>query len=525
MGRPVKEIAASAEDVAELLLRSRAATSAHRDRFRAQITLLRLEGVRCTDVAARLGTTMPTVLKWTNRFEQSGLAGLEDKAGRGRKPSIPAAKVARVITEVTQPPKGRSRWSVRSMGRHAGISHSTVQRIWKKNDLKPHIVKTFKLSNDPKFEEKFWDVIGLYLDPPAKALVLCCDEKSQCQALERTQLSLPLAPNRRRTMTHDYKRHGTVTLFAALNALEGKLIARTEKRHTHVEWIRFLKQIDRETPKSLDIHLIQDNYATHKHKKVKAWLKRHPRFKTHFTPTSSSWMNLVERFFADLTADVIRTGSFSSVGELVRDIETYLEDRNANPRPYTWKAEGAAILEKIKRARAALDKARAARVIARQLRVRTLGIEALNLRPAQNDIRRRYGPRYHVSEECLREIAALWGIELAGERINDAGVFTLYRDIERRAGRCKAKLRLACSPSGLWAMDTSYMAALSGGGASPSVWNSLAFLSEADAKAAGLHALIGKFGTIAAEGGSDTADARKLIELLEDERTPQLSLF
>ena len=360
MGRPVKVITASAEDVAELRLRSKAATTAHRDRFRAQITLLRLEGVKCADVAARLGTTMPTVLKWTNRFEQSGLDGLEDKAGRGRKPSIPAAKVARVITEVTQPPKGRSRWSVRSMGRHAGVSHSTVQRIWKKNDLKPHIVKTFKLSNDPKFEEKFWDVIGLYLDPPAKALVLCCDEKSQCQALERTQLSLPLAPNRPRTMTHDYKRHGTVTLFAALNALEGKLIARTEKRHTHVEWLRFLKQIDRETPKSLDIHLIQDNYATHKHKKVKAWLKRHPRFKVHFTPTSSSWMNLVERFFADLTADVIRTGSFNSVGELVRDIEAYLEDRNANPRPYTWKAEGAAILEKIKRARAALDKARAA---------------------------------------------------------------------------------------------------------------------------------------------------------------------
>ena len=218
------------------------------------------------------------------------------------------------------------------MGRHAGISHSTVQRIWSKNELKPHIVKTFKLSNDPKFEEKFWDVIGLYLDPPAKALVLCCDEKSQCQALERTQLGLPLAPKRPRTMTHDYTRHGTVTLFAALNALEGKLIARTEQRHTHVEWLRFLKQIDRETPKDLDIHLIQDNYATHKHPKVKAWLERHPRFKSHFTPTSSSWMNLVERFFADLTEDVIRTGSFASVGELVRDIKAYLAERNANPR-------------------------------------------------------------------------------------------------------------------------------------------------------------------------------------------------
>jgi transposase len=246
------------------------------------------------------------------------------------------------------------------MGRHAGVSHSTVQRIWSKSGLKPHIVKTFKLSNDPEFEKKFWDVIGLYLDPPAKALVLCCDEKSQCQALERTQLGLPLAPKRPRTMTHDYTRHGTITLFAALDAMKGKLITRTEARHTHVEWLRFLKQIDRQTPKKLDIHLIQDNYATHKHPKVKAWLARHPRFKSHFTPTSSSWMNLVERFFADLTADVIRSGSFASIGELVRDIEAYLADRNAAPKPYTWKAEGAAILEKINRARAALDQVEAA---------------------------------------------------------------------------------------------------------------------------------------------------------------------
>ena len=203
-------------------------------------------------------------------------------------------------------------------------------------------------------------MIGLYLDPPDKAIVLCCDEKSQCQALERTQLGLPLAPKRPPTMTHDYKRHGTMTLFAALNVLEGKLITRTEKRHTHVEWLRFLKQIDRETPKDLDIHLIQDNYATHKHAKVKAWLARHPRFKTHFTPTSSSWMNLVERFFADLTADVIRAGSFGSVAELVRDVEAYLEQRNRNPRPYMWKADGAAILAKIKRARVALEKVNAA---------------------------------------------------------------------------------------------------------------------------------------------------------------------
>src|SRR6478609_610892 len=301
MARPIKVITAGAEIRAELQRRANAPTSAHRDRFRAKIILLRLEGLKIATVAKRLKTSMPTVSTWSARFEAHGLDGLNDKSGRGRKPS-----------------------------------------------------------NDPEFEKKFWDVIGLYLDPPAKALVLCCDEKSQCQALERTQLGLPLAPKRPRTMTHDYTRHGTITLFAALDAMKGKLIARPEARHTHVEWLRFLKQIDRETPEELDVHLIQDNYATHKHPKVKAWLARHPRFKSHFTPTSSSWMNLVERFFADLTADVIRSGSFASIGELVRDIEAYLSDRNAAPKPYTWKAEGAAIFEKINRARAALDKVEAA---------------------------------------------------------------------------------------------------------------------------------------------------------------------
>src|SRR5271166_4907389 len=360
MARPIKRLHADAQVVRELQRRARAATSTVREQERASIILLRMKGVSVETVAEELGTTAKRVSAWSKRFENQGLAGLADKPGRGRKPSIPAAKVARVVTEATRPPKTRKRWSVRSMGRHAGISHSTVQRIWSKNDLKPHVTRTFKLSNDPNFEEKFWDVIGLYLDPPAKALVLCCDEKSQCQALERTQLGLPIAPKLPRTMTHDYTRHGTVTLFAALNAFEGKLIARTEERHTHVEWLRFLKQIDRETPKDLAIHLIQDNYATHKHPKVKAWLKRHRRFKSHFTPTSSSWMNLVERFFADLTEDVIRTGSFASVNELVRDIEAYLAERNANPRPYKWKAQGAAILDKIKRARAALEMAQAA---------------------------------------------------------------------------------------------------------------------------------------------------------------------
>ena len=360
MARPIKVVMASTEVRAELQRIAKAWTSAHRDRFRANIILLRLDGLKIEEVAERMETSMPTVSIWSSRFEQFGLDGLKDKAGRGRKPSIPTRKVERVVTEVTRPPKNRNRWSVRSMGRHVGISHSTVQRIWSKSELKPHVIKTFKLSNDPNFEAKFWDVIGLYLDPPANALVLCCDEKSQCQALERTQPGLPLAPNRPRTTTHDYTRHGTITLFAALIALTGRLITRTEGCHTHVEWLRFLKQIDRETPKHLDLHLIADNYATHKHPNVKAWLDRHPRFKMHFTPTSSSWLNLVERFFADLTEDVIRSGSFASVNELVDDINTYLAERNANPKPYKWTAQAAAILDKIHRARAVLDKVDAA---------------------------------------------------------------------------------------------------------------------------------------------------------------------
>ena len=275
MARPIKRLEAGPEVVTELLRRSRSTTIGLRDRDRANIILLRLEGLGVQAVAESLSTTVKRVSLWAGRFAKSGLDGLGDKPGRGRKTSIAEAKVARVITDATRPPAGTSRWSVRSMGRHAGVSASSVQRIWSRNDLKPHRLKTFKLSNDPNFEEKFWDVIGLYLSPPEKALLLSCDEKSQCQALERTQLGLPLAPKRPRTMTHDYVRHGTVTLFAALEQLTGKLITRTEASHTHVEWLRFLKKIDRETPRGLDMHLIADNYATLKHPKVKAWLAPH----------------------------------------------------------------------------------------------------------------------------------------------------------------------------------------------------------------------------------------------------------
>lgn len=354
MARPISTIELATSEEAELRRRVRAHSSPKRDSLRASIILRRAEGVKQADVARELNVSIPCVNKWSQRFERDGLDGLEDKPGRGPKPSIALEIVSRVITEAGKVPKPRTRWTTRTMARATGISQSSVQRIWKANDLKPHIIEGFKLSNDPHFEEKFWDVIGLYLNPPERALVLCCDEKSQCQALERSQLGLPLNPGHTRTKTHDYIRHGTITLFAALNYLDGKLITRTEVQHTHVDWLRFLKQIDRETPKDLDVHLILDNYGTHKHATVMDWLTRRSRFHLHFIPTSSSWMNLVERFFGELTADVIREGSFTSVRDLVKDIEAYLVERNLNPKPYRWRAEGAVILEKIQRARTIL---------------------------------------------------------------------------------------------------------------------------------------------------------------------------
>jgi transposase len=355
MARPIAAIDLTPEERGELRRRSVASTSTQRESLRARIVLLRSQGKKEAEVAEVVGTSINTVSLWSKRFEANGLKGLEDRAGRGRKPWLPPEKVRQVISRVTQPPKGKKKWSTRSMAAAVGISHHSVHEIWRRNDLKPHLTRTFKISNDPKFEEKFWDVIGLYLDPPDEALVLCCDEKSQCQALERTQPGLPLGVGHIRTKTHDSKRHGTITLFAALNYLEGKLITRTEAHHTHVEWLRFLKQIDREAPKSLQVHVIADNYATHKHAKVKTWLAKHPRFHMHYTPTGSSWMNLVERFFADLTGDCIREGSFQSVRELIEAIEEYLADRNANPKRYVWRAKGEDILRKIAKAKEALQ--------------------------------------------------------------------------------------------------------------------------------------------------------------------------
>jgi transposase/transcriptional regulator with XRE-family HTH domain len=304
------------------------------------------------------------VVHWEKRFLKGGIEGLREARRSGRPPVITEELKAQIISEAVRPPPGHTQWSTRKMAKAKGVSNQTVHKLWRANDLKPHLKRTFKLSRDKNFEAKFWDVIGLYLDPPDRALVLCCDEKSQCQALERTQPGLPLGVGHVRTSTHDYIRHGTLTLFAALNYLDGKIFRQTAPRHTHKQWLAFLKKLDVETPPELTLHLVIDNYATHKHPKVKSWItwrnaqqrKAHDRERMvmHFTPTSSSWMNLVERFFRDLTVDCVRDGSFTSVKELAAAIETYLRQRDLNPVRYQWKAEGRAILEKIQRAREGL---------------------------------------------------------------------------------------------------------------------------------------------------------------------------
>jgi len=329
-------------------------TSEQRLVLRARIVLLSAEGRTDGAVAAQVGVNRHTVRLWRQRFGDQGLAGLVDATGRGRKPYLDARIKQAIVTGAVQPPAHRTRWSCRSMARVQKVSASTVQRLWHSSDIQPHLTRTFKVSTDAHFEEKFWDVIGLYLNPPDKALVLCCDEKSQCQALERTQPALPLGVGHIRTATHDYIRHGTITLFAALNYLEGKIVSMLAAKHRHQEWLKFLKRIDRETPKELDLHLIVDNYATHKHPEVKAWLAKHKRFHMHFTPTSASWMNLIERFFRDLTEEVVREGSFRHVKELGDEILAYLAERNANPTRYVWNAKGQEILAKIHKARQAL---------------------------------------------------------------------------------------------------------------------------------------------------------------------------
>ena len=336
---------------------SRSQTAAHREVQRARVLLLAADGVANEKIAQTVSVTPTTVRAWRSRFEAEGLAKLgRVRAGRGRKPTIPQSKIDEIV-DLTRnsKPEGHTHWSVRTMAKRVGVSPAQVQRIWAARGLKPHRVETFKLSTDPHFEEKLIDVVGLYLNPPEQAIVLCMDEKSSIQALDHTQPSLPMKKGRGATTTHDYKRHGTTTLFAALDVATGKVIGSCLPKHRHNEFLKFLKTVDAHVPDDLEVHLILDNYSTHKHANVKAWLAKNPRFHLHFTPTSSSWLNLVERWFRELTDKALRRGAFHSVPDLIEAIEACLAAHNDQPKPLIWTATADAILEKVARGRVALQ--------------------------------------------------------------------------------------------------------------------------------------------------------------------------
>ena len=326
--------------------------------LRAKIILRAARGERNKDIASELKTAPKTVSLWRTRFADHRLAGIEKDAPRGGRPPEAWGQMAcRIIEKTTQKtPANATHWSTRTLAKSLGTSPSLVQRVWKANGLKPHLTRNFKLSNDPHFVEKLTDVVGLYLNPPEHALVLCADEKTSIQALDRTQRGLPIHRGRCGTMTHDYKRNGTTTLFAAIELAEGRLIGTCMSKHRHQEWIKFLKLIDAETPAELDLHLIVDNYATHKHPQVKSWLKRHPRFHVHFIPTSSSWLNLIERWFREITDKRLRRGTFHNVEQLIEAILAFIKEHNDNPQSYVWTAKADEILAKIERARKVLHK-------------------------------------------------------------------------------------------------------------------------------------------------------------------------
>jgi len=323
---------------------------------RAKIVLMTANGVGVVAIMRTVGVSKTTVWRWQEYFVEAGVAGLVKGRSKppGKKPIPEALKREIVERTVKERPTHSTHWSVRTMGEDVGISHTSVQRIWKEFGLKPHVLRTFKVSNDPNFTEKMKDVVGLYLDPPEKALVLCVDEKTQIQALDRTQPGLPLKKGRAGTMTHDYKRNGTTTLFAALNVATGEVIGECMPRHRSGEFLKFLKKIDQETLPNLNLHLIVDNYSTHKSPAVQSWLKRHPRFKLHFIPTSSSWLNLVERLFAEITRQQIRRGVFHNVPELEEAIAKWIDHRNANPKPFVWTATPRSITLKRNRAKKVL---------------------------------------------------------------------------------------------------------------------------------------------------------------------------
>lgn len=332
----------------------RAKTSPQRTVLRARICLLAADGLSNRSIARELKTSRPTVLQWRQRFAEQGPEGLSEDAPHGLSSKALHVEKVKAIVEATlhTTPKDATHWSTRSMAKAMGVSNATISRIWDAYGLQPHRVETFKLSKDTRFVEKLTDVVGVYLNPPDKAVVLCVDEKTQIQALDRTQPSLPLKKGRCGTMTHDYKRNGTTCLFAALNVLEGKVIGTCYPRHRNDEFRKFLRQIDREVPKDLHIHMILDNYGTHNHPRVKTWLSKHPRFHLHFTPTSSSWLNLVERWFGEITRKRIRRGVFKSVPDLVAAIDEYIRLNNENPKPFAWTKKVETILDKVDRCKA-----------------------------------------------------------------------------------------------------------------------------------------------------------------------------
>jgi transposase len=320
---------------------------------RASVILTLAEGGTLAQAAGASGLHRHSAALWRDRFLAGGVVALEKDAPRPGRPRTVSQDKTKLILDLTRltTPEGATHWSVRTMAEVAKVSKATVQRIWAAHGIKPHLIRTFKLSKDPKFEEKLVDVVGLYMDPPENALVLCVDEKSQIQALDRTQPGLPMKKGRCGTMTHDYKRNGTTSLFAALDLLSGKVIASCKPAHRHQEFLAFLKQIDKRTPADLDLHLVLDNYATHQHPNVRAWLVQHPRFKLHFVPTSCSWLNLVERFFAKLTTKRLRRGSFDSAAELQEAIHEFIRIHNQDPKPFQWTASAEAIIEKVNRCR------------------------------------------------------------------------------------------------------------------------------------------------------------------------------
>jgi transposase len=345
----------AAEQKAQLEAWVRAPATPQKIVLRSQICLLAHEGKANRQIARELRTSRPTVLLWRKQFAQAGPPGLEHEPPRQPSAQRLDEQLVKKIVDTTlqSTPPDATHWSTRTLGRHLKISHMTVARVWDSHGLQPHRVRTFKLSRDKQFVEKLTDVVGLYLNPPDKAVVLCVDEKSQIQALDRTQPGLPLKRGRCGTMTHDYVRHGTTTLFAALNVLEGTVIGGCFDRHRHDEFLRFLRQVDRETSPEVQLHLVVDNYATHKHPKVQRWLKRHRRFHLHFTPTSSSWLNLVERWFGEITRKRIRRGTFQSVKDLVETIHQYIRHNNENPKPFVWTKRVNEILNKVGHCKAA----------------------------------------------------------------------------------------------------------------------------------------------------------------------------